>query len=91
MPVPVLMPVLMPVLRPDWFSECGMCQVPCSCVHRGSLFSPKSLGALHNGFRGQIVIKCVWRDRSLIQIHEINRPPSLPDMVSAVVLGRNSV
>ena len=30
---------------------------------------------LHDGFRGQIVIRCVWRGLGLNQIYEINQPP----------------
>jgi len=60
-----------------------MCQVPCSCPSGVMVLSEVAGCALHDGFRGQIVIKCVQRDLSLIQTLEIDRPPSLPDMVSA--------
>ncbi|MEL6542887.1 MAG: hypothetical protein AAFQ34_15995, partial [Pseudomonadota bacterium] len=43
--------------------------------------------ALHYGFRGQIVIKCVQRDLGLIQIREIDQLPSLPDKCSASTNG----
>src|SRR6056297_1096578 len=60
-----------------------MCQVPFSCPSGVMVLSEVAGCALHDGFRGQIVIKCVQRDLSLIQTLEIDRPPSLPDMVSA--------
>lgn len=66
-----------------WFSECGMCQVQFERPSGVILLSEVAVLALHNGFRGQIVVRCVQRDLGLIQVLEIDPPPSLPDMVSA--------
>lgn len=45
-------------------------------------------GTLHDGFRGQIVIRCIWRGLGFIQIYEINQPPSRWDWAFRSFRGR---
>jgi hypothetical protein len=45
---------------------------------------------LHDGCRGQIVIRCVWRGLGLNEIYEINQPPSRWDWAFRSCRGGNS-
>jgi len=45
---------------------------------------------LHDSFRGQIVIRCVWRGLGINQIYEINQPLSRWDWVFCSCRGGNS-